>query len=438
MPWRLMDGMRCVVGSIMFGSLFAGIGGFDLGFERAGMESVSQSEIDKHCLGVLYNHWPGVMKVEDVRDVSRGTVGAVDLVCGGFPCQDVSVAGKREGLAGERSGFWFEFHRILAELGPRWVVVENVTGLLSSNGGRDFATILRGLVELGYGVCWRVLDAQYLGLAQRRKRVFIVGHLGDGRAAQVLFESEGGCWNPPPSREEGQGVAGDAIQGIDVRNSRGQPDRISGTLQAKKTGGFSLNYINPIAFDYCAQGSERTFIHRKNGIAQMIAGRPDAIAFDRSRSSVSGDISAPLRACGGQAEGVNDGKADVQCVAFAPGNLCRRAGENPSTDDIGTLGAEKQGDMFPHIAFNWQSGGDVRLDCNEYRTGALHANQTPAALTRYGVRRLTPTECERLQGFPDGWTAGQSDTQRYKQLGNAVAVPVAEWIGRRIVEVDGG
>src|SRR5690606_35986875 len=132
----------------------------------------------------------------------------VDLVCGGFPCQDLSVAGRRAGLAGARSGLWWEFHRILAGLRPRWVVIENVPGLLSSNGGRDMGTLLRSLGDLGYGWAYRELDAQWFGLAQRRKRVFIVGRLGDAAGpAQVLFEPESREWNPPPRREAGKVAA---------------------------------------------------------------------------------------------------------------------------------------------------------------------------------------------------------------------------------------
>lgn len=192
---------------LTFGSLFSGIGGFDLAFERAGMACRWQVEIDARCQDVLGRHWPEVERHSDIRECGRHNLEPVDVVCGGFPCQDLSVAGRRAGLAGERSGLWFEFHRVLTELEPRWVVIENVPGLLSSNRGRDFATVIRGLVELRYGVCWRVLDAQYFGVAQRRRRVFIVGHLGDGRAAEVLFEREGVPGDTPPSRETGQEVA---------------------------------------------------------------------------------------------------------------------------------------------------------------------------------------------------------------------------------------
>ena len=133
-------------------SLFSGIGGFDLGFDRAGMVCAGQVEFDEKARAVLAKHWPDVPRLNDVREVNGDEFGSIDLICGGFPCQDVSVAGRRAGLAGERSGLWFEFHRLIDRVRPRWAVFENVPGLLSSNGGRDFAVILRGLVECGYGV----------------------------------------------------------------------------------------------------------------------------------------------------------------------------------------------------------------------------------------------------------------------------------------------
>ena len=159
-------------------SLFSGAGGFEQGFDRAGIETQLMVEIDEKAQAVLRRHYPETELISDVRDVREGTEGDdIDLVYGGFPCQDVSVAGKRKGLAGSRSGLWFEFHRIVSQLRPRWVVIENVRGLLSSNKGRDFEVILEGLDELGYGVSWAVLDAQHFGVPQRRSSVFIVASL---------------------------------------------------------------------------------------------------------------------------------------------------------------------------------------------------------------------------------------------------------------------
>jgi DNA (cytosine-5)-methyltransferase 1 len=184
------------------GSLFSGIGGFDLGLLNAGIETAWMCEADAACRRLLERRFPGVPIYEDVRTIRADGLAAVDLLHGGFPCQDLSVAGRRAGLDGGRSGLWFEFARLASELHPEWVLVENVPGLLSSNGGRDFAVLVQGLVELGYGVAWRILDAQFFGVAQRRRRVFIVGSLRDAaRAAAVLFEPESCAGDPAPGRE---------------------------------------------------------------------------------------------------------------------------------------------------------------------------------------------------------------------------------------------
>jgi len=325
---------------LTFGSLFSGIGGFDLGFERAGMKCAWQCEIDQPYQNVLQNHWPEVKRYDDVREISSGNTQPVDLICGGFPCQDVSIAGRRAGLDGKRSGLWFEFARIIDELDPRWVVIENVPGLLSSNNGRDFETIIRFLAERGYGVVWRVLDAQYFGVAQRRRRVFVVASLGDGCSAEVLYEREGLRWDPPARRKAGQEVAHalTASPSISGRQDPSGEDYIVGALNSgKHPGGF-------------------------NG--------QDAYSNNHLQ------ISYKIR--GGKSGG---GK--------------------------GYLGSEE-------IAFTLHGVEDQRI----------------------GIRRLTPTECSRLQGFPDNWNAWLSDSARYKQFGNAVCVPVAEWIGKRIVGLE--
>ena len=311
-----------------FGSLFSGIGGFDLGFEQAGMQCAWQCEIDKHARSVLATHWPGVPCIEDVRDVRRDTVAAVDLICGGFPCHDLSVAGKRAGLAGERSGLWFEFHRVLADLRPQWVVVENVPGLLSSHRGADFAVILRGLVECGYGVSWRIFDAQYFGVAQRRRRVFIVGSFGDGRSAEVLFEREGLFGHPPTRGEARQGIASGVAPSLAASGR--------GTERAGESR------VEPLSFDWQAAGSERTYIHDKPGATRgLSASKTVAVAFTQNTRD-------EVRQIGG------DGQI------------------------AGALAAE---------------------------TGMHQTNYVAFQSSQSGVRRLTPTECERLQGFPDGWTA---------------------------------
>lgn len=180
-------------------SLFSGVGGFEQGFESAGIETVLQAENDPYCLEVLARHWPQVERLKDVRDVHERP--AIDLVYGGFPCQDLSLAGRRAGLVGDRSGLWFEFYRVLREVRPRWAIVENVPGVLSSDSGRDFGVILQGLEECGFSsISWAVLDAQYFGVPQRRRRVFIVAGPSSGSADQVLSICEGCSGDSAPSR----------------------------------------------------------------------------------------------------------------------------------------------------------------------------------------------------------------------------------------------
>jgi len=190
-------------------SLFTGVGGFDLGLERAGHRIVAQCEADEKARAVLRRHWPDVPIHEDV--VTYEPTESADLVCGGFPCQDLSVAGKRAGLAGERSGLFFEAARIsdLVLRDGGWVLIENVPGLLSSNGGRDFGVVLATLADFGfYDFAWRVLDSRYFGVPQRRRRVFILARRARGRrAAEVLLEPEGGGGNHQAGREAGKGTA---------------------------------------------------------------------------------------------------------------------------------------------------------------------------------------------------------------------------------------
>lgn len=353
-------------------SLFSGIGGFDLGFQRAGMEVVGMCEIDKHAQKILQRRFPDATLHTDVRKV-RYERRSIDLICGGFPCQDLSVAGKRRGLDGDRSGLWFEFARIIDEAEPAWVVIENVPGLFSSNGGRDFAVIVDWLAQRGYGVGWRVLDAQGFGLAQRRKRVFIVASFGSPRGCTVLLEHEGLQRNPKPSRAKGQGDTGATQDGT----RDGVPNKSRAiTTHEGRTQFYDYSTLLPTVETFAIEAHVIDRNSGQNGIGiAKNAPMYTLTSTDRHGVGVLWEASHgydPARVSGNQ-------------------------------DVVPTLSAK-------------MGTGD---------------NNVPLI----GVRRLTPTECERLQGFPDGWTDGQADTQRYKQLGNAVAVPVAEWIGRRIMEV---
>ena len=375
-----------------FGSLFAGIGGFDLGLERAGMECAWQVEIEDFPRRVLEAHWPGLYRPLDVCDVGGENLEPVDLICGGFPCQDLSVAGKRAGLAGERSGLFYEFARIIDGLAPRWVLIENVPGLLSSNGGRDMGAVLGTLAELGYGYAYRVLDAQFFGVAQRRRRVFIVGCLGDAAsAAQVLFEPESSSGDTPPSRSEGAGIA----RGFEVGPGSNRLIDIAPTLDTRcKDGpirnqlGRGVLYVSAISGTLRAKGAQ--WDHDGDESKLVVAGYQ------------GGDLSHALRS---QASRADKPSSSTYVIA----GFCYKAGAKAGS-----------------IGYSEEQSPTLKTETND---AAVHGP--------FGVRRLTPTECERLQGFPDGWTAidGENtpDSPRYKAIGNAVCVNVAEWIGRRII-----
>ena len=197
-------------------SFFSGVGGLDLGFERAGIETVSVSEIDPYANTVLAERFPGAPNLGSITEINADDIPEADIWSGGFPCQDLSVAGKRAGFSGKRSSLAFTFLDLVEQRRPRWLVLENVPGLFSSNQGRDFLRLLSEMDELGYSVAWRTLDARYFGVAQRRRRVFIVASLEPNRAEQVLFECEGVCGHLAPSKQTRQGVAGGTPDGSGI------------------------------------------------------------------------------------------------------------------------------------------------------------------------------------------------------------------------------
>jgi DNA (cytosine-5)-methyltransferase 1 len=196
-----------------FVSLFAGVGGFDLGFEQAGHTCVGQVEIDKHAQSVLKKHWPDVPLHDDVTTATQwakeiGLIGKVDIVCGGFPCQDVSVAGKRAGIAGERSGLFWDAIQFAQEVKAQTIILENVPGLLSSNNGRDFGVVLTALADAGYRhIEWRVLDSQFFGVPQRRRRIFIVGSVADRSTSPILIDRSSSRRSASPIQSRGKNTA---------------------------------------------------------------------------------------------------------------------------------------------------------------------------------------------------------------------------------------
>lgn len=384
------------------GSLFSGVGGFDLGFERAGFEVAYQVEFDKHAQAVLKRHWPNTPLFEDIRNVTATELPAVDVLVGGFPCQDLSVAGRRAGLAGARSGLFYEFARIIEETGPEWVVIENVPGLLSSRGGRDMGAVLGTLSELGYGWAYRVLDSQYFGVPQRRRRVFIVGRAGarSRSCAEVLFEPESVLGNPPPSRTQGQEVAGSLGGGAGNRGWCNDLDRSGAFVAAAPTPDVSPTLIGAPGRGYRSDdGSD----------AYVLASPLTASAGHHGHSSPRGDGSDNLVFAIRTAQTSSNGWGVNEETAYTLDGTGAQALSYTPAETTGTMPA------------NWYKGPgntQVEMGCIQPISGI--------------VRRLTPKECERLQGFPDDWTAGQADSHRYRQTGNAVSVPVGSWIAARI------
>ena len=389
-------------------SLFSGIGGFDLGLQRAGMEIVGMCEINKPAQTVLRKRFPEAVLHDDVREVHYAP-GSIDVICGGFPCQDVSIAGKRRGFNGERSGLWWEFARIIANTCPAWVIVENVPGLFSSNGGRDFAAVIGELAKLGYGVGWRVLDAQYWGLAQRRKRVFIIASFGTPRACTLLLDGASMRRDNPARRQSEPANTGTAIH--HTPNDGGGVFSIDGSIIGRNERGNGLG-ISADGIGYTLTSTDRHAVGFTGQKTKMIYSNELSPTLDCSTVNNVFDIPTAFQT------------VSPTLRAESKGSLMSGGGMINTPLAIAPILWEASHTDIP-----------ARISANQQLAPTLTARSGTGGnnLPLIGVRRLTPVECERLQGFPDGWTDGQPDTQRYRQLGNAVAVPVAEWIGRRIM-----
>lgn len=405
-----------------FGSLFAGIRGFDLALTRAGMESLYAVEREADCNSVARRHFPEEKQFDDVTTFrGRRFSGRCDLVCAGWPCQGNSVAGRRGGMADERSGLWWEVVRILSEQRPRWFLGENVPGLLSVNGGRDFGAILGALAKLGYGFAYRILDAQWFGVPQRRRRVFIVGYLGDWRRpAEILFEREGMPWHPAPRRPAKSRVAASLTRGADSSGRGGY------------AGQRREDDYNVISGEDVANKIDSR--HSPNGHGARGISLHDTLVVD--------EIAYPMHTRQGNRDG--DSQATLIAYSIQGANSNAKANHAISTDvarclDGSNPEANQGGTVVAYQCHGSNVGpmGTLRAG-NGCETGGAPFISGPMR----GVRRLMPIECERLQGFPDEWTRygadGEeiSDAARYRMLGNAVAVPAVEWIARRIFQME--
>lgn len=552
-------------------SLFSGVGGFDMGLENAGMETVFQCEWDKHCRTILDRHWPTVPKWDDVSTLSGEHILAhapvIDVVAWGSPCQDLSVAGKRAGLEGGRSGLFYEGMRIITELRkasngkyPRISIWENVYGALNSNKGEDFEAILKEMVEAGSLLCeWRVLDAQYFGVPQRRRRVFVVAVFDSATANRcpdpLLPVSEGLLWHPTTRTTTRQSSASTVTASIGsgsqwAAGTSPDGDFLTTSVTSKwhkgsggPSGSEHYNMVVeelPILIDRAAfnQGENAKYpphISDDPVIPSLVARGPHAV-FTKSRRAQSatddetwvegkpaptlnsfdqGDVRAttvivnePMLIDGRRINDVRVYESPVQTLearmgtggnntpmlaqeplVFQPGTMIRLNG-GVWDGVVPTLRAEaKRGDNEPHITYSIQDGRDIEKNQNGLgvagegapaytidQTGAQaiaysiredakvgnfsvteldHANSLSAlrpspqshhaqmfiAEPTMVVRRLTPLECERLMGWPDDHTrhkadgTEQADTHRYKQCGNGVASPVAQWIGEQLINL---
>jgi DNA (cytosine-5)-methyltransferase 1 len=587
-------------------SLFSGVGGFDLGLERAGMETVFQCEWDKHATSILERHWPDTPRWTDVSTLMGAYVlqhaPIIDVVAWGSPCQDLSVAGKRAGLGGERSGLFHEGIRIIKEIReitngqyPRFSIWENVAGALSSSNGADFGEVLYEMDEAG--ACfseWRLLDAQYFGVPQRRRRVFVISVFDSATAARcpdpllpvcegVRGDIEtGGTEREEPARTVeqsltvgGQWAAGsnenDILrQSISSKWSKGSSgpsgdeyiNMVVGSLAARDYKGVGNQYVNegkcvvetftkakraqtstddetwvegkpilePILIDGRRVDDVRVYdppvqtLQARMGTGgnnvpvigfshtQGLSAQPPETAWPTLRQGGAGqavaipiqdgrDIEKHQNGIGIGEEGAPSYTLDqtgAQAVAYGiQGNVIGRQDHNGpagkghtdegdpmftltgtdihavvtstpidqtifqpnvaiqydgynqkinDTDIAQTLRLGRDSSDFvaqPVDAAGFKPGASSNARSIGYEEGLSPSlegggggNNRPAVLeSTMAVRRLTPIECERLMGWPDGWTEGQADTHRYKQCGNGVASPVATWIGQQLINL---
>ena len=362
---------------LRYASVCSGIEAASVAWEPFGWRPAWFAEIDPFCSALLDARFPNVENRGDFTDVEYGS--PVDVLVGGTPCQSFSVAGARVGLDDPRGNLALEFVSLARRLRPRWLVWENVPGVLSVDGGRAFGAFLGALAECGYGFAYRILDARYFGVPQRRRRVFVVAYLGDWRPpAAVLFEHASLCWNPAPGREAREDVTGEPDAGAGVGDVE-----VSPTLKAWSG---------------------------RNHIDQPYVARPLLSHGQHIDYETETLVADPITAHKGQTY-FHEGSHN-----FRPHNL---------------------------ICFDETQISSKLNRTRDLSRASLAAPARPPTLaSRSMVRRLTPRECERLQGFPDDWTLityrgkPARDGPRYRAIGNSMAVPVMRWIGERIAMVE--
>lgn len=453
-------------------SVCSGIEAASVAWHPLGFTPLGFAEIDPFACSVLAHRFPGVTNFGDLTNYRDWELDRdPDIVVGGTPCQSFSVAGLRKGMADPRGNLALTFLGLVDRVKPTWVVWENVPGVLSSNGGRDFGAILGALAQLGYGFAYRVLDAQYFGVPQRRRRVFVVGHRGDWRrAAAVLFDSQSMRWNPTPSRKAGKGTAHDVAPCL-TRSGNGSRKigridgddpviAVAGTINARKSAGGGLGTDFDLSGGLVAGtlGANHGNIKAEHAwTGQLICGTLQASGKAAGSATQQDAESGLLVACTLPASdgGASSGMHPVLPVAFSCKDHGADAGEiSPTLRAMPHDGSHSNGGGQVAIVAiqeravsenlkNGPGGSGFRTDGMAY---TLEARGKPQAIAGcVGVRRLMPIECERLQGFPDNWTLvphgpkakPAADGPRYKAIGNSMAVPVMAWIGQRIKFVEG-
>lgn len=436
-------------------SVCSGIEAASVAWEPLGWKPVAFSEIEKFPCRVLKHRFPDVPNRGDMTKFEEWPDEPVDLLVGGTPCQSFSVAGKRGGMDDPRGQLAFAYAGILAKYRPRWLVWENVPGVLSSNKGRDFAAFVGELVKLGYGVCWRMLDAQHFGVPQRRKRIFAVGYLGDWRpAAAVLFERQSCPGDFAPGRKTGEGIAGTAEEFID-KHKKFELVEAFQPAEVRRTGTANPRPISPTITSGMGGGDT---VPRVLAFPWQSALDPGNSKEEISPTLVKNQVMAVATVVPGS--GKEDRQGDHQTCPTLKARMGTGGGNVPNVMAVGTdlYNGDLTGDVAATISTHGSSTSGsgptvmVGTDCyNGQITGnismTLKAGQgnpavnQPTVMQSTQVRRLTPKECERLQGFPDDWTniptKGKDcpDGPRYKALGNSMAVPVMAWIGKRLAMV---
>jgi len=501
---------------IRYLSVCSGMEAASVAWEPLGFKAVGFSEIEPFPCAILKHRFPNIPNHGSLTEHHTWPIepGSIDLLVGGTPCQSFSVAGLRKGLADPRGNLALTFLALADRLKPRWIVWENVPGVLSSSGGRDFGSFLGALGQLGYGWAYRVLDAQHFGVPQRRRRVFVVACLGDWRApAEVLSLREGLLGYLEKGKQKRKGAAADAPGGVDAGGPWWDGSDRASTLTKKGAGGQqrmpdkgnfeAVVETKPIVIDRAAfnQGENAQYephIEASETMDPLVSRGPHAdgvsssIPFRKSKRAqtatddeswvadgkantlnnfdlgdtrtthavvepvhqMPGSVAPTIGASGPpySRTGNERVEADALAITFQPGNLRRDAGADPSTDATTTQIFSQGGGglvpapiISPTVTTCKGSRGGCSQEAIDEITSIHKAQQQGDPVAFMAVRRLTPVECERLQGFPDNWSRipwkGKPEEQcpdgpRYKACGNSMAVPVMRWIGERIKAVE--